>query len=103
MNEDFQKRLARLEAKHGPSSIPSYDTPRDDHNPATADEIHYISDDGGKSRLLKMMLLGLACLIVLPAGAAFAVIKLPDIQKGAGKVFAMAEIWNDMESFERTE
>lgn len=92
MNEDFQKRLAKLEAKNGHSEPPAYQPPNTPQAPTPSG-----GSGGGKGGMFKILMLGLACLIVLPVGAAFATIYLPQIKDGADRAMAFVEVWKELD------
>ena len=74
MNEDFQARLARLEAKNGTANSAPEHT-------ETAKKSSQKAARGKGRGIFGMVLAGIACLIILPAGAVFATIYLPQIKE----------------------
>lgn len=91
MNEDFQARLARLEAKNGPSDAgsggePPYTPPQPSQNGPSGG-----GRGGGGGGFVKMIIIGIACLVVIPAGAVFATIYMPQIKDAADKIKGTAD------------
>ena len=84
MNEDFQARLARLEAKNGTTSS----APEASDTPNTSPQTRARS---GRRGIFGMVLAGIACLIILPAGAVFATVYLPQIKEVTEKIRGTAD------------
>lgn len=73
MNEDFQKRLARLEAKNAAETkAPSDPMPARNDMPSVRKD-----DPRGRGNLIKMVAIGVVCLVALPAAALFVSLKMP--------------------------
>ena len=84
MNEDFQARLARLEAKNGTTSSASEASDTPNTSPQTRAR-------SGRRGIFGMVLAGIACLIILPAGAVFATVYLPQIKEVTEKIRGTAD------------
>jgi hypothetical protein len=87
MNEDFKARLARLEAKDS-SPYPSSNQP----SKMRKEPRRSRPSGGGGGSITKMILIGIACLIVLPVGATLATIYLPEIKGTADRALAFVDV-----------
>lgn len=87
MNEDFQKRLARLEAKNGAETkAPSDPMPARNVMPSVRKD-----DPRGRGNLIKMVAIGVVCLVALPAAALFVSLKMPQVREATDLVAAYSD------------
>jgi len=91
MNEDFKARLARLEAKDGSPDLSSNQPPEMPKEPRSN------TPSGGGGSITKMILIGIAFLIVLPVGAILATLYLPEIKGTAVRALALVEVFQEID------
>jgi hypothetical protein len=87
MNEDFQKRLARLEAKNGPETLPPSAPAPEQKNVKSARN----GDKRGHGALIQMVVIGAVCLIALPTAAVFISLKMPQVREASDRVAAYSD------------